>query len=121
MTKGIFCPYSFETDRLYLALGLEWFRKRVAKFVERLSGGPSRERASKIGLYNFVNDTIAAEKIHLIAAVLGFCIVVPFFAEGNYWLAAYSSLLVLLDGYLAMLQRYHRTRVWLALRLPKQQ
>ena len=36
-----------------------------------------------------------------------------------YGYAGYVSILVMLDTYLVMLQRYHRTRVWEALRLPR--
>jgi hypothetical protein len=84
-----------------------------------LSGGPATERSSRKGLYNFVNDTIAAEKIHLIASAMGGCMMVPFIAERKYLLVGYISLLVLMDLYLALLQRFHRTRVWKALRLDK--
>ncbi|CAN1532463.1 Glycosyl-4,4'-diaponeurosporenoate acyltransferase [Fimbriimonadaceae bacterium] len=116
---GLFAPYWFETQAGYMRIGLEHFRKRVATFVDSLSGGPATERSSRKGLYNFVNDTIAAEKIHLIASAMGGCMMVPFIAERKFLLVGYISLLVLMDLYLALLQRFHRTRVWKALRLDK--
>ena len=117
--SGMFSPYWFESQEGYVRMGLEYFRLRVAKFVDSLSGGPDTERASRKGLYNFVNDTIAAEKIHLIASVMGASMMLPFIAEKKYMLAGYIFLLVMMDVYLALLQRYHRTRVWKALRLDR--
>jgi hypothetical protein len=114
---GYFSPFWFETQAGYVAMGLERFRLRVAKFVDSLSGGPSTERSSRKGLYNFVNDTIAAEKIHLIAGCMGASMMLPFINERKYMMAGYIFLLVMMDLYLALLQRYHRTRVWKALRL----
>ena len=118
--KGYFSPYRFESKRGYQSIAMEWFRVRVAKFVDSLSGGPSTDRGSRKGLHNFVQDTIAAEKIHWIAAVLSFVMALPFYVQGDRGMSAYASVLVVLDLYLVMLQRYHRTRVWEALRLPRQ-
>jgi len=118
--KGYFAPYRFESKKGYQAIAMEWFRVRVAKFVDSLSGGPSTDRGSRKGLHNFVQDTIAAEKIHWIAAILSLIMALPFYIHRDVGLAVYASSLVVLDLYLVMLQRYHRTRVWDALRLPRQ-
>lgn len=115
-TTGYFAPLKFESKAGYTRIGMEQFRLRVVLFVDSLSGGPATERGSRKGLYNFVNDTIAAERVHLIAATLGIIMMFPF--SGGMLL--YTGLLVALDLYLALLQRYHRTRVWEALRLPRQ-
>ena len=118
-TSGYFAPLRFETKQGYVNIGMEWFRIRVVLFVDGLSGGPAQERGSRKGLYNFTGDTIAAEKIHLIAAFLCLGLMIPFIpvhATGYLW---YIGCLLMLDLYLVMLQRYHRTRVWDALRLER--
>jgi hypothetical protein len=118
-TRGFWAPYSIESKEGYVRIGMEWFRKRVVLFVDSLSGGPATERSSRKGLYNFVDDTIAAEKVHLVGAVLGALFVLPFFTEGPHWIGVYGLFVIGLDMYLALLQRYHRTRVWAALRLER--
>jgi hypothetical protein len=118
-TRGYFAPLRYETKAGYVGIGMEWFRIRVVLFVDGLSGGPAQERGSRKGLFNFTNDTIAAEKIHLIGGALSAALMIPFVVNRAYGYAGYVSILVMLDTYLVMLQRYHRTRVWEALRLER--
>jgi hypothetical protein len=118
-TRGYFAPLRFETKQGYVNIGMEWFRIRVVLFVDGLSGGPAQERGSRKGLFNFTSDTIAAEKIHLIAAFLCLGLMIPFIPVHATEYLWYIGCLLMLDLYLVMLQRYHRTRVWDALRLER--
>jgi hypothetical protein len=117
VTRGYFSPKLPETIDNYRRIGMERWRKIVVRFVERLSTGPVNDLSTRRGLLEFQHVTIVSEKVHLVAGTISVLLVVPFFRYQDWPFAAYGAFLVLLDLYLVLLQRYHRVRIWNALRL----
>jgi hypothetical protein len=120
-TSGYFKPRPFENQMLFRALGVEWFRKVVVWFVEttKLSQEDRKrgeevhyvESASRSELVQFEAATRTAEAIHLICAIWNVPAATVLILAGSPW-AISAVLMIGLDCYLVLLQRYHRARVW---------
>jgi hypothetical protein len=117
-----FRPKRFESPALYQAIGGEVIRKIVLEYTQRTKLTPERrargekadflaERSGK-AILEFEYGTRVGEKLHLLALAFNIPILILAWLSNQIWFAAYVSFMVLLDGYLVLLQRYHRTRVW---------
>ncbi|QYK56571.1 MAG: hypothetical protein KF733_03605 [Fimbriimonadaceae bacterium] len=113
-----FRPKSFETERFYQMLGMEHYRSFVQWVMRTLTHGFSGKRMvyipqpTRAHAVEFERGTRVSEGVHLVgvgltAPLLWFC-----YAGAPLGLSLWSSFITLGDMGLAVLQRYHRTRVW---------
>jgi hypothetical protein len=125
-TRGYFRPRAFENEPLYRFLGVEWFRRIVVWYgeVTKLSA-EDRERGEEVryvehaGLQEvvqFESTTRTAEAIHLICALWNLPALWVLVLAGSPWTPV-AAALFLLDAYLVLLQRYHRSRVWVLIQM----
>jgi hypothetical protein len=120
--ESYYRPKRFESPALYQAIGGEVIRKLVLEYTQRTKLTPERrargekadylaERSGK-AILDFEFGTRVGEKLHLLALSFNIPILILAWISTPIWFGAYVSLMVLLDGYLVLLQRYHRSRVW---------
>lgn len=120
-----FIPKSIESPQLYKLIGVAALRTVVNWYIdltqltkeERAAGKKAKHMPStRTGMLDYETETRQAEIMHGIAGAFNF---IPFVAlwEAKEWaLVAYVFLIILLDLYLVLLQRFHRVRIYSALR-----
>lgn len=110
--------YGFETERFYRMLGLEWFRRFSTWVMSTLTYGWNSERMTFIAqpsrqqVIAFERETRVSEAVHWASAISVAPLVVFSWLGSPLGIAVWSSVIVLGDVLLALLQRYHRSRVW---------
>lgn len=113
-----FRPKRYETSANYSRLGIEKFRQFTVWVMSILAHGFSGKRVefvsqlSRDGLVKFEQETRVSETVHIISALS----VVPLWAltlaGAHRGMVYWSTVIVAGDLALAMLQRYHRARMW---------
>lgn len=110
--------YPFETEAFYRRIGLEWFRLFSTWVMSTLTYGWNSERMtfitqpSRQQVIAFERETRVSEAVHWISALSVAPLVVFSWLGSPLGVALWSSVIVLGDVLLALLQRYHRSRVW---------
>lgn len=115
---GIYRLRKFETETFYRWLGLEFFRVVSTNAINLMTFGfsgkervyiakPSRQLA-----ITFERETRMSEAVHLGSAVTIAPLVVFSWLGAPLGIALWSTFIIWGDVWLALLQRYHRVRVW---------
>lgn len=113
-----FRPRPIENVKLYKALGLELFRIFVTWVMSTLRHGFSGQKMefianpSRASAVEFEAGTRVSECVHWVSAASVAPLVVVSWWQGPVQLALWSTVILWGDFYLALLQRYHRVRVW---------
>lgn len=111
----------FESIDMYKLIGVERWRRIVVFYSNLTKYSPEERRAGKRIEYlkggtlesvlKYEYDTRVGELMHLSAWSLNLPPVIAFLQSGRLGWAAYVGVIILLDSYLVMLQRYNRLRV----------
>lgn len=119
---GLFRLRKFETERFYRRIGLEAFRQFVTWMMSALTYGLSGRRMVYIAQPSrhlavaFERATRVSETVHLCSALSVAPLVVLSWIGAPLGVAIWSTVIVWGDLMLALLQRYHRSRVWPVIR-----
>ena len=115
---GIYRLRPFETEKFYQSIGIDWFRKFSTWAMSTLTYGFSGQKMTFIAQPSrkqalaFERATRVSEAVHLGSAVTVAPLVVLSWLGAPLGIAIYSTVIVIGDVLLALLQRYHRARVW---------
>ncbi|MBI4448178.1 hypothetical protein HY643_04300 [Candidatus Woesearchaeota archaeon] len=123
ITEWYFEPKSFEkSGKLYEYLGIKYFKKLVmgttGKLRKMLGDGkePSNyfigEKRNSESLKQFEKGSRLNERIHGPLTLFFLPLLAYSLGEDHYGTAIFNGLNILLNGYLTMLQRYNRARVY---------
>jgi hypothetical protein len=113
-----FNPKRFESERFFLMIGMGPFRKFVQWVVTTLTNGlkkgtveslPAPTRANAL---EFERKTRVAEAVHWFGVALNLPLVALSWVSGSPGLTVWSAVITLGDSGLAVLQRWHRVRLW---------
>lgn len=110
LPTGWQAPQTWESERVYEALGFRWYRDWTNRFVAWAGGELPPPVRGQRGRNEFIRQTMASESIHWAGAAINAPYLVHFALAGLPGVATYAGSLVVLDGGLALLQRYHRLR-----------
>lgn len=119
-----FMPKRFESPRLYKLMGLDALRKVVNWYIdltqltreERAAGKKAKQMPStRAGMLDYETETRQAEIMHGVAGAINLIPLGALCYAGEWALVAYVSIIILLDLYLVLLQRFHRVRIYAAL------
>jgi len=107
---GWHAPWPGETERHYERFGFRKIRTLTNHFVTWAGGEPPPPIIGLRGRNQFIRQTVASETIHLVGGVLSLPFLVHFWRGGWFGFCTYVATLIVFDGGLALLQRYHRIR-----------
>ncbi|MBS1715585.1 MAG: hypothetical protein JST30_14750 [Armatimonadetes bacterium] len=119
---GWFALMSFETERFYRLIGMEAFRRFVTYMMNMLTFGFSGKKVDFIPAPKrshtvvFELETRVSETVHFFSALTIGPLVWFSWAAAPLGVSLWSTVVVFGDLGLALLQRYHRVRVWPVLR-----
>ncbi len=122
LPKGWFEIKKFESERFYRILGLELFKRFVTMIMSKLTYGFSGKRMIYIPQPNrsntvaFERATRVSEIVHWSSAVSVLPLVFFSWHGAPLGIAIWSTIIVWGDIMLALLQRYHRSRLWVVLK-----
>lgn len=118
-----FSPKKWESELLYLRMGMERVRKIVVYYTNKTKFTPEERKAGIKASYItdrtasmllFERDTRTGEIIHMVAGLLNVPMIVGFFMHQKTFWALWMLAILYLDFNLSVLQRYHRVRVYKA-------
>lgn len=115
-----FSSKPWESVEIYKLIGVERFRQWVVEYTNRTKFTPAERaagrrveyvRGDKQSIYNYEFDTRFGEIMHLIAVGFNIPPFVSLLRHQSWGWLAFVTLILTLDLYLVMLQRYNRFRV----------
>lgn len=122
LSKAYFRPWAFETARFYRLAGIARVQQIVLAYIERTQLTPAERKAgkrvrflksnSKADVRRFEHGTRIGEAMHLLGLAINVPLALGATLLGWIGVASVAWGLVVADGYLVLLQRYHRLRVW---------
>jgi len=116
--SGIFKLRKFETEKFYKGIGIELFRSFSTWAMSTMSYGFTGQRMTYIAQPSrkqalaFERATRVSEAVHIGSAISVAPLVVFSWLGAPLGIAIWSTVIVYGDVMLALLQRYHRVRVW---------
>ncbi len=116
--RGPFRLRTFESERFYRLIGMEFFRKFVTWVMSVLTHGPGGKRMTFISnpgrsqAVAFEHATRVSETVHWCSAATVAPLVVFSWIGAPLGVAVWSTVIIWGDVMLALLQRFHRVRVW---------
>ncbi len=122
LVEYFFSPKPWETEVFYTKIGVEFFRWLVTSYIESIQLSKIKrdsgetihyvESSKPQDLLKFEASTRVAESIHWVGSIFDVLPLGMVIAAGKWWWVPYFTWLLWGDTFCALLQRYHRVRVW---------